>query len=147
MSGVEIPVELVAELEKIWRDFTPSAKFSFPEEALEDKAIFEGKTQQINVNRYERSNKARKSCIDHYGSSCIVCDFNFKEVFGEIGEGFIHVHHLSSLSEIKEHYEVDPMPDLRPVCPNCHAMIYRRVPPFRIDELKIILNQSHSSDK
>ncbi len=36
-----------------------------------------------------------------------------------MGEGFIHVHHLKPLSEVGYEYRVDPIRDLRPVCPNC----------------------------
>ena len=37
-------------------------------------------------------------------------------------------------------YQVDPVRDLRPVCPNCHAMLHQRRPgPFGIEELKGII--------
>ena len=71
--------------------------------------------------------------------SCSVCNFNFGQVFGKLGEGFIHVHHLRPISEIGEEYVVDPIEDLRPVCPNCHAMIHRRSPPLSIQEIKNLL--------
>jgi predicted HNH restriction endonuclease len=45
-------------------------------------------------------------------------------VYGPLAEGFIHVHHVKQLSEIGAEYEVDPVADLRPVCPNCHAVIH-----------------------
>lgn len=80
-------------------------------------------------------------CIDHYGTNCFVCGFNFGKVFGRLGEGFIHVHHLQPLSEIGREYEVDPIKDLRPLCPNCHAMIHRRSPPLAIDDLENVLNE------
>ena len=47
------------------------------------------------------------------------------------GEGFIHVHHLKPLAQIGEQYELDPINDLRPVCPNCHAMLHRASPALR----------------
>ena len=79
-------------------------------------------------------------CIDHYGPTCVVCGFNFEAVYGELGKGYIHVHHLVPLSEVDAEYKVDPIKDLRPVCPNCHAMIHREVPAKSIDEIKEILN-------
>ena len=42
-------------------------------------------------------------------------------------------------SEISEAYEVNPITDLRPVCPNCHAMIHRQVPAYSIDDIKTML--------
>ena len=49
------------------------------------------------------------------------------------------MHHLRPLSEIGEEYEVDPIEDMRPVCPNCHLMIHRRTPPLKIEEIKALL--------
>ncbi len=40
-----------------------------------------------------------------------------------------------------ETYEVDPINDLIPVCPNCHTMIHKRKPPYSIDEIKEMLEQ------
>ena len=70
----------------------------------------------------------------------VICDFDFKLTYGELGSGFIHVHHLISLASIGEEYVVDPLADLRPVCPNCHAMLHRKNPPFEIDEIRKLLS-------
>ena len=67
--------------------------------------------------------------------------FDFGEVYGELGEGFIHVHHLLDLSTIGEEYEVDPIKDLHPVCPNCHAMLHREVPAMSIKKLRRASNR------
>lgn len=109
----------------------------FPEEILisEKEILFEGAKRTIIVNAYERNNKARQRCIDHYGAACIVCNFDFEKKYGELGKGFIHVHHLKPISEIGRHYEVEPIKDLRPVCPNCHAMIHKANPALSIEEL------------
>ena len=40
---------------------------------------------------------------------------------------------------IKENYRLDPINDLIPVCPNCHAMLHRRCPPYTPEELKNML--------
>ncbi|MEG4267597.1 HNH endonuclease, partial [Microcoleus sp. Pol12A4] len=56
--------------------------------------------------------------------------------------GFIHVHHIIPLSEINQEYEVNPIQDLRPLCPNCHAMIHRKYPPFTIEEIKDLLSKN-----
>lgn len=99
----------------------------------------EGAVKQILVNAYERDQNARRACLANYGPSCAVCGFGFAEKYGVIGKGFIHIHHLKPLSEIGESYRLDPVRDLRPVCPNCHAMLHRQSPPFSIDELKVML--------
>jgi 5-methylcytosine-specific restriction protein A len=91
------------------------------------------------VNRYERDPTARKECIKIWGCLCAVCDFDFSVVYGEIGREFIHVHHLTKISSLKSGYLLDPRNDLRPVCPNCHAMLHKKDPPFSIDELRQVL--------
>jgi predicted HNH restriction endonuclease len=101
-----------------------------------NKKFREGAISQATVNVYERNPQARKKCIEYYGTSCFVCGFNFGEAFGELGKGFIHVHHLKPVSEISKEYEVNPIEDMRPVCPNCHAMIHRRTPLLSIEEIK-----------
>jgi 5-methylcytosine-specific restriction protein A len=113
--------------------------FVLPEEVLNDVSLYEGSKQRITVNAYERNPKARKACIDHYGAQCQVCELDLGEKYGEIGKGFIHVHHLKPLSGIGEEYEIDPVQDLIPVCPNCHAIIHRRSPPYTIEEIKGLL--------
>lgn len=92
--------------------------------------------------RYERNIYARKECIRHYGYSCSVCDFNFEKFYGSLGYKFIHVHHLTQVATIKQEYKVDPIQDLRPVCPNCHSMLHKQNPPLTIDELKDIIKSS-----
>jgi len=105
-----------------------------PAETLEE--LFEGIKRTVTVNLYERNPKARKQCIEHWKAICVACDFDFEYFYGEIGKGFIHVHHLTPLSQIGQSYQIDPIKDLVPVCPNCHAMIHRYEPPLSIEQLK-----------
>lgn len=104
-----------------------------------DNFVKEGKVRNINRNIYERNPKARKECLNFHGYSCKVCGFNFEEIYGRIGEEFIHVHHLTPISSIKDEYELNPLSDLIPVCPNCHAMLHTKTPPIEILELKKII--------
>jgi 5-methylcytosine-specific restriction protein A len=48
------------------------------------------------------------------------------------------VHHLTEVSAAGQ-IEVIPKKDLRPVCPNCHAMLHRRPPVLSIEELRALL--------
>jgi hypothetical protein len=117
-------------------DITLSEELS--EEELNN--LEEGERTQIVVNHYERNLQARQKCLDKYGYNCSVCEFNFKDVYGEIGKDFIHVHHLVDISTIGKNYTVDPINDLKPVCPNCHAMLHKQKPAYSIDKLKKIMN-------
>jgi len=110
---------------------------------FEDSQLFkEGKVVQVFVNRYERNHQARQECVRHYGDKCFVCGFDFGETYGEIANGFIHVHHRTQLSEINEEYNVNPIEDLIPLCPNCHSVIHLTKPALTIEELKNILKVS-----
>jgi 5-methylcytosine-specific restriction protein A len=112
------------------------AEYQSSDEVRPDVSYKEGATTQIIVNAYERNAEAREACITHYGATCAVCGFDFGQVYGELGEGFTHVHHLRDLATIGEEYQVDPLKDLRPVCANCHAMLHREVPAMSIKKLK-----------
>lgn len=102
-------------------------------------AFPEGGRRTVVLNAYERSPSARAACLDHYGTSCSVCSFDFEARYGEIGRGFIHVHHLVPIASVGQSYLVDPIRDLRPVCPNCHEMLHRREPPYSIEELRCLV--------
>jgi Predicted restriction endonuclease len=98
--------------------------------------LIEGALQRVTVNRYERDPVARQKCIEHYGALCVVCGFDFEKRYGDIGAGFIHVHHLVDIATIGGRYQVDPVRDLRPVCPNCHAMLHQEKPAMSVERLK-----------
>jgi HNH endonuclease len=102
----------------------------------------EGSKMSVLVNRHERSVPARRRCIEIYGPRCSVCEFNFEEVYGSIGSGFIHVHHINPLAASSQRYKVNPRRDLRPLCPNCHEMIHRKTPPYSIQELRSIIQDT-----
>ncbi len=143
-SGISIKPELVDELEAVWFDFLTTQKIRLnpyaPTDNEEKKTYTEGTANQITQTRYERNPYARAACIKHYGYSCSICEFDFEKRFGELGKEFIHVHHLTQVATVGKTYEVDPIKDLRPVCPNCHAMLHRQNPPLTIEELKLWLN-------
>jgi hypothetical protein len=128
-------LEVLAE-DEAPRTPPPPPSYSSADEIRDPTSLHEGAVTQVVVNAYERNPRARQECIAHYGSRCSVCDFDFEQVYGEIGRDFIHVHHLVPLSEIGKEYQINPVQDLRPVCPNCHAMLHRRMPPLSVLELK-----------
>ena len=116
-----------------------AAELVLPEEVSAEAKYHEGAVRLVTVNAYERNAQARSKCIARYGAYCGVCAFDFGKKYGQVGAGFIHVHHLKPLADIGERYEVDPITDLRPVCPDCHAIIHRRNPPYTIEEVQGML--------
>lgn len=116
----------------------PTETFPF-----EDQTFFrEGKVLQVYVNRYERNQNARIKCIAHYGHKCQVCGFDFAETYGDIADGFIHVHHKKQLADISQEYEVDPINDLIPLCANCHSVVHLTKPALSLEKLRKLLNKS-----
>lgn len=87
----------------------------------------EGYRKSVYVNVYERNPKARREAIKYHGTQCAVCDMSFEDKYGEIGVGFIHIHHIVPISEIGKEYKINYKTDLVPVCPNCHAMLHRKI--------------------
>jgi 5-methylcytosine-specific restriction enzyme A len=137
-SGMSIPPDAAAELEDVWAAHLESLglkTYRSADEIAGEEKFWEGALRRVTVNAYERDPRARAACIAHYGSNCSVCGFDFAEVFGEGTRG-IHVHHLRPLAEIRKGYIVDPVADLRPVCPNCHAVIHSQSPALTIDNVK-----------
>jgi hypothetical protein len=106
-----------------------------PEEAGAGSAKSEGAVRTIVVNRYERDPDLRAACIAKYGARCFVCSADMGSRYGDYASGFIHVHHLTPLSEMGGEANVDPVHDLRPLCPNCHSVVHLRTPPFSMDEM------------
>ncbi len=98
-------------------------------EELSDQEVplyIEGAKKQIVVNAYERSYKAREECIKHKGNKCLICNFDFGMFYGNEFKGKIHVHHIKALAEIDSEYQLDPLNDLIPVCPNCHLALHSK---------------------
>lgn len=113
--------------------------YVYPDELPDSVEYWEGIPQQVLVNKYERSVAAREECMAYYGCICQTCNLDFSKQYGDRGKGFIHVHHIVPLSAIGRGYDVNPIQDLIPVCPNCHAMLHRSEPPISIAELRKIL--------
>ena len=142
-SGITVRHDIVEELEAVWFDFINTQQIRNNPFVLQQdqtqKVFSEGTPNQVTLTKYERNPFARKVCLQHYGFSCSVCDFNFEKVYGELGKNFIHVHHLIQVSKVAKEYNVDPINDLRPVCPNCHAMLHKTRDGISIEHLKSLI--------
>jgi putative restriction endonuclease len=85
----------------------------------------EGKKKYRFTTYYERNPFNRAKAVEIHGLNCMACNFNFSKVYGELGEGYINVHHLRPVSELGEEVQIDPQKDLIVLCANCHAMIHK----------------------
>ena len=107
----------------------------------------EGAVKYSEFRTYERDPKIRTEAIRLHGLRCQACGFDFGEMYGAYGEGFIEIHHLHPLFEIGESHEVNPLTDLVPICSNCHRMIHRwKDRMLSVEELRTMVSVSKAGN-
>lgn len=102
----------------------------------------EGAIYSEIVKRYERSRYNRALCLKYYGFMCRGCGDQLAEKYGPIGTDVIHVHHIVPVSAMGGSYQLNPIKDLIPLCPNCHNIVHKKNPPMSIAELNLLTNYS-----
>lgn len=120
-------VEITPESADLLDDFlepSDTVDTNEPGEITSGKECVEGATKKVFVNRFERNQRARAACIEEYGARCFVCGFDFGVKYGDLGNGFIEVHHKVPLASVRNDYVVNPISDLVPLCSNCHRMVH-----------------------
>jgi 5-methylcytosine-specific restriction protein A len=133
----QLTTKILIKIESNW--YADETTNRLTEEIDTSEQYLEGASKTVIVNKFERDPSARAKCIENYGYTCAVCSFDFEKFYGLIGREYIHVHHVRPLAEIRKEYELNPITDLIPVCPNCHAMIHRTRKALTVEELKNIL--------
>lgn len=108
----------------------------------EQEGYADGQLKQTVTNHYERNPLNRELCLQANGYTCKICGFDFERKYGAIGRHFIHVHHIEQLSLAGGAHVIDPVHDLIPVCPNCHAMLHTEKPPLRPERLIEIIREN-----
>lgn len=78
------------------------------EDAEEPTPRAEGAAKYSYSIRYERDSVNRRRAIEIHGCKCVICGFDFERVYGELGKGFIEIHHTKPLSGIEDGVVVDP---------------------------------------
>ncbi|MCX5501858.1 HNH endonuclease [Streptomyces sp. NBC_00053] len=101
------------------------------DEDLDDYSAPEGRLLMSRHKRRERNKGLRKkkiaAVLRQGGSlSCEACGFDFEEVYGDRGSGYIECHHVVPLHEAGEGRT--KLSDLALICANCHRMIHRHAP-------------------
>ena len=110
-----------------------------------DGNVVEGASKRVPVLRYETDPRARARCIAVHGTSCQVCSIDFGTTYGDFADGYIHVHHKTPVHQAAAdgEYELDPVSDLVPVCPNCHAMLHRHPDnPCSVEKLRRLIREA-----
>jgi 5-methylcytosine-specific restriction protein A len=96
----------------------------------------EGSLYFQKIKKYERSRYNRALCLKYYGFKCRGCGIEMETKYGPVGSGVIHVHHIIPVSKMGGSYQLNPIKDLRPLCPNCHNVVHKTDPPLGLDSLK-----------
>ena len=91
--------------------------------------VTEGGVLMRSHRRSERSQALRRRKIKAALTAdpripCEVCTRSFEVTYGEIGRGFIEVHHRVPLARLEPGVRTR-LADLVTVCPNCHRMLHR----------------------
>ena len=92
------------------------------------------------MSRYEYDADALRQCVAFHGLRCAACGLSMEQIYGPAGAAFIQVHHIVPPAAIGPDYTLDPVADLVPLCPNCHAMAHTGTPdPYTPAELRRLL--------
>ncbi|WP_156390437.1 HNH endonuclease [Rhizobium sp. Root1203] len=83
----------------------------------------EGGKKVVYGTRFERDPKLRNEAVRIHGTQCLACEMDLKSVYGEVANGFVHIHHRKPLSATGRTI-VNPKTDLVPLCPNCHSIAH-----------------------
>lgn len=99
---------------------------------------------------FARNPSLARTAKERFGTSCQVCGFNFGSVYGDLGDGYAEVHHLSPLSERPEdewnEQVTTSLNQVAVLCSNCHRVIHRRRPALTIEDLRRALGRKDPTD-
>ncbi len=104
---------------------------------LDENAIINEGDRRVRVRRIqvtERSQALRKAAIQHYTDAnghiqCVVCGFDFFDFYGDVGRGYIEIHHETPLLQYEDEDRTlflrDAVERVCPLCSNCHRIVHR----------------------
>jgi 5-methylcytosine-specific restriction enzyme A len=103
----------------------------------------EGRVITALHRRYERNSalvqaKKKKALATLGRLACETCGFDFRERYGDHGEGFIECHHTKPVHALKPG-DKTKAGDLRLLCSNCHRMVHAKRPWLTMEELVAVL--------
>lgn len=104
----------------------------------QNKSIVEGNPRLVAHLRRERNaaivKQKKAEVLKATGKLCCeVCGFDFKETYGDIGDGFCEVHHIHPLHKSDGNVKTE-LKDLAIICSNCHRIIHRMDPMPKVTE-------------
>jgi len=110
-----------------------------------DKELNALERKQYSLHfRIERNETIAALVKQSRWSVCSVCDFDFSNKYGSIGESFIEVHHLLPISDLGiGQKSISTGAQFTVLCSNCHSMIHQLDQPNDLEQLKAIILDCH----
>jgi 5-methylcytosine-specific restriction enzyme A len=146
---IDQPGRMHALAESIRSGIAVGESPDFPREVgYENESEMEGR-YLLRLHAYrERNPKLRrrkiKSVLDAGEPlACQVCHFDFAEVYGRRGQGYIECHHIEPLHVGGE--KARSLDELALLCSNCHRMIHTKPPWPTPDELRELIERQARS--
>ncbi len=132
LSDLDIPAQQLSEGPALSLE---GAQTEFPE----------GGIQEVTLELRKRNPLLRRQAVAKYGYRCQVCGFSFEEFYGELGKGYIEVHHLIPLSD-REGEASTRVEDVAVVCANCHRILHRKgKDPIPLETLREIVRNKRQT--
>jgi len=103
----------------------------------------EGKIVERSHKSRERNSKVIQIAKDNFKKKhgklfCQVCEFDFKDRYGKIGENFIEGHHTIAVSDMPPGHKTKPE-EIAMLCANCHRMVHKKRPWLKMTDLMKLL--------
>jgi hypothetical protein len=107
----------------------------------------EGQRAKREAWFFSRNPKLVRDAKERYNYQCQACLFRFDDMYPELGNGFIEIHHLNPLSERRNasaDHRLTELSQVTALCANCHRMIHRLIRKVggrvSIDDLRTRIN-------
>jgi 5-methylcytosine-specific restriction protein A len=104
------------------------------EQADDEGRVLERLHRTRERSRGLREKKIREALTRGQRLSCEACGFDYVQVYGERGAGYIECHHTMPLHVVGEGRT--RLRDLALICANCHRVIHKGASWLTMDELR-----------
>jgi hypothetical protein len=120
---------------KLEKDFESNEQLTgeFPEGKLVER-LHRSRERNSKVIQVAKENFRKL----HGRLYCQVCEFDFKDTYGQIGADFIEGHHTIAVKDMPPDYKTKPE-EIAMLCANCHRMVHKKRPWLSMAKLSELL--------
>lgn len=121
-------------------DSVSQCEYAYKQGLLDDVLVaMEGDGERVTVNRLKRSAAIRDAYVQRHGFDCKACGVSLSDIYGDVANELVEVHHLRPLAEREGVSEATDLAGLVGLCPNCHRVAHRRDPAYTVQEIREFL--------